>query len=86
MSKILAFLQQLVNADRTPIATGIIGVLGVLFARAGFHLNASDTAYVSAAVFGALSMFTHAHFANAAAARNPFSKPVLPAPGEHAKP
>ena len=77
MTKILAFLQQLVNADRTPIATGIIGILGILAARAGLHLNASDTAYVSGAVFGLLSLFTHAHFANRAAAVTP---------GEHAKP
>jgi hypothetical protein len=76
VNKVLAFLQQLVNADRTPIAAGIIGILGILAARAGLHLNGSDTAYVSAAVFGLLSLFTHAHFANQAAAVTP---------GEHAK-
>ena len=76
MSKILPFLQQLVNADRTPIATAIIGGLGILAARSGLHLNASDTAYVALAVTGALNLFVHAHFANQAAAVTP---------GEHAK-
>lgn len=78
MTKVLAFLQQLVNADRTPIAAAIIGSLTVLAAKFGFHMNGSDVAYLSAGVTAALGIFVHAHFANAAQAQ--------PQPGEHAKP
>ena len=67
MSKILQFLQQLVNADRTPIAAAIIGALTVLAAKFGFKMNGSDVAYLSAGVTAALGMFVHGHFSNQAA-------------------
>jgi hypothetical protein len=65
-SKILPFLQQLVTADKTPIAGAMVGALTVLAAKFGFRMNASDTAYLAVAVSAGIGLFTHAHFANQA--------------------
>lgn len=70
MKKVLPFLQQLVSADKTAIASAIIGLLTILAAKFGFKMNGSDVAYLSAGVIAGLGLFTHAHFA---------SRPAVPA-------
>jgi hypothetical protein len=79
VKKFLPFLQQLVAADRTAIASAIIGALVVLAARFGFKMNGSDVAYLSAGVTAALGVFVHSHFANAAAKAEPHGQHEAPA-------
>ena len=63
MKKVLPFLQQLVSADKTAIASALVGLLTVLAAKFGFRMNGSDTAYLAAGVMSALGLFVHGHFA-----------------------
>lgn len=79
MKKVLPFLQQLVTADKTPIASALVGLLTILAAKFGFRMNGADVAYLSAGVMGGLGVFVHAHFANQAPKPAPPVVPALPA-------
>ena len=85
MKKLLPFLQQLVAADKTPVASAIIGLLTVLAAKFGFKMNGSDVAYLSAGVMAGLGMFVHAHFAGQAP-KPPATPSPLPPPAAAPQP
>jgi len=74
VSGFLQYLQKLVAADKAPLTAAALSGLGLLAAKFGMHLNASDTAYLGVLLTGLAGAFTHAHFASRAPQ------------GEHGKP
>ena len=85
--RILAFLealQFLAKYDKAALVAGLVSAITLLALRFGLKLNASDTAYLATVLTTLVAAFSHVHFGLAhkahAAARNPFAKPVLPAP------
>ena len=63
MTKVLAFLQKIVAADKAAIVAAALGGLTLLAAKFGLHLNSSVTAYLGVLLMALAGAFTHVHFA-----------------------
>jgi hypothetical protein len=67
LGNILTYLQKLVAADKAPLIAAALAGIGLLAAKFGFHMNASDVSYLGAALTFLAGIFTHMHFAAKAA-------------------
>lgn len=75
MSSLLSALKSLVLADKPAVVGAILAALGLLAARFGLKLNASDTAYVGTLLTVGLGLLVQGKIHLAAKAK---AKPVAP--------
>lgn len=69
LTKLLAYLQKLVSADKAALVSAALGGLTLLAANFGLNLNPSVTAYLGVVLMALAGAFTHIHFAGNSASR-----------------